>query len=58
MPTGSAHCHDDAVVRGLVTEQFLILPHPMVADYIRRKSADYDRWLGGMAKLRRSLQAR
>jgi NAD(P)-dependent dehydrogenase (short-subunit alcohol dehydrogenase family) len=48
----------DAVVRGLAAESFLILPHPMVADYIKRKSADYDRWLGGMAKLRRGLPAR
>jgi NAD(P)-dependent dehydrogenase (short-subunit alcohol dehydrogenase family) len=48
----------DAVVQGLAAERFLILPHPVVADYIQRKSADYDRWLGGMAKLRRSLQGR
>jgi NAD(P)-dependent dehydrogenase (short-subunit alcohol dehydrogenase family) len=48
----------EAVVRGLAAESFLILPHPMVADYIKRKAADYDRWLGGMAKLRRGLQAR
>jgi NAD(P)-dependent dehydrogenase (short-subunit alcohol dehydrogenase family) len=48
----------DAVVRGLAQETFLILPHPMVADYIKLKSSDYDRWLGGMAKLRRNLQSR
>jgi NAD(P)-dependent dehydrogenase (short-subunit alcohol dehydrogenase family) len=48
----------EAVVRGLAAENFLILPHPMVADYIKRKSADYDRWLGGMTKLRRTLQSR
>jgi NAD(P)-dependent dehydrogenase (short-subunit alcohol dehydrogenase family) len=48
----------EAVVHGLAAERFLILPHPRVADYISRKSADYDRWLGGMAKLRRNLQAR
>jgi NAD(P)-dependent dehydrogenase (short-subunit alcohol dehydrogenase family) len=44
----------DAVVAGLAAEQFLILPHPEVAEYFRRKAADYDRWLGGM----RRLQAR
>jgi NAD(P)-dependent dehydrogenase (short-subunit alcohol dehydrogenase family) len=45
----------DAVVRGLETEEFLILPHPVVAEYMRRKSADYDRWIGGMDRLRRKL---
>jgi NAD(P)-dependent dehydrogenase (short-subunit alcohol dehydrogenase family) len=43
-----------AVVVGLDAERFLILPHPVVADYFRRKADDYDRWLRGM----RRLQAR
>ncbi len=33
---------------------FLILPHPEVLTYLRRKTDDYDRWLRGM----RRLQAR
>ena len=41
----------DAVVQGLEAERFLILPHPEVAEYFRRKAADYDRWLSGMRKL-------
>ena len=45
----------DAVVAGLDAEQFLILPHPEVATYLRRKADDYDRWLGGMARLRRGM---
>ena len=35
-------------------ERFLILPHPEVLEYFRRKADDYERWLRGM----RRLQAR
>ena len=45
----------EAVVRGLEEEAFLILPHPQVRDYFQRKAADYDRWLAGMRRFRRSL---
>jgi short-subunit dehydrogenase len=41
----------DAVVRGLADEQFLILPHPEVLEYFRRKASDYDRWIRGMRRL-------
>ena len=44
----------ECVVAGIHEEQFLILPHPEVAEYFRRKASDYDRWLRGM----RRLQAR
>jgi NAD(P)-dependent dehydrogenase (short-subunit alcohol dehydrogenase family) len=44
-----------AVVEGLAAERFLILPHPQVATYMQRKTADYDRWLRGMVRLRRSV---
>jgi NAD(P)-dependent dehydrogenase (short-subunit alcohol dehydrogenase family) len=45
----------DSVVEGLNAERFLILPHPEVATYTRRKADDYDRWLSGMARLRRGM---
>jgi NAD(P)-dependent dehydrogenase (short-subunit alcohol dehydrogenase family) len=41
----------DRVIEGLAAEQFLILPHPEVREYMQRKAADYDRWLRGMRRL-------
>ncbi len=41
----------DDVVKGLAAERFLILPHAEVAEYVRRKAADHDRWLRGMRRL-------
>jgi len=45
----------EEVVKGLADERFLILPHPEVAEYFRRKAADYDRWLRGMRRLRSTI---
>jgi NAD(P)-dependent dehydrogenase (short-subunit alcohol dehydrogenase family) len=45
----------DAVVSGLNEERFLILPHPEVEKFFQNKATDYDRWLGGMRKLQRSV---
>lgn len=42
---------------GIGKETFLILPHPNVAKYAALKTENYDRWIGGMAKLRRSVGA-
>jgi NAD(P)-dependent dehydrogenase (short-subunit alcohol dehydrogenase family) len=47
----------DTVIHGLASEQFLILPHPQVAQYMRNKAENYDRWIGGMVKLRRAVRS-
>jgi hypothetical protein len=39
-------------MKGIAEERFLILPHPEVAEYFRRKAGDYDRWLAGMRRFR------
>ena len=41
----------DDVVKGIDAERFLILPHAEVAEYVRRKANDHDRWLRGMRRL-------
>lgn len=41
----------DEIVRVMGEERFLVLPHPSVLEYLRGKTADYDRWIGGMQKL-------
>jgi NAD(P)-dependent dehydrogenase (short-subunit alcohol dehydrogenase family) len=38
-------------INGIEREDFLILPHPKVAEYMTRKVANYDRWLSGMSSL-------
>jgi NAD(P)-dependent dehydrogenase (short-subunit alcohol dehydrogenase family) len=45
----------EAVVLGIRSERFLILPHPEVGEYFRRKAEDYDRWLRGMRRLREGI---
>lgn len=45
----------ESVVQGLAEEKFLILPHPVVLTYMQRKTGDYDRWLGGMRRLRAKM---
>ncbi|GIE83747.1 SDR family oxidoreductase [Actinoplanes regularis] len=46
----------DLVAESLDGNEFLILPHPEVADYYRLRAADPDRWLGGMNKLQRGFE--
>ena len=49
----SAEAVAEAVIKGLDAESFLILPHPEVEEYRQNKARSYERWLGGMRKLRR-----
>ena len=46
----------EACLKAINDETFLVLPHPEVLDYMRSKTADYDRWIGGMRKLNRKFE--
>jgi NAD(P)-dependent dehydrogenase (short-subunit alcohol dehydrogenase family) len=43
----------EACVQTIRAETFLVLPHPEVLAYMRNKTENYDRWIGGMRKLNR-----
>ena len=43
------------VVETMREEEFLILPHPEVTEYMRRKTSDYDRWLRGMRRMKHDM---
>ncbi len=47
----------EAVVEGLRAEHFFILPHPEVAEYVRRKATEPERWLAGMRRLQARVEA-
>ncbi len=40
------------VIKALDREEYMIMPHARVKDYLERKAADYDRWVRGMQRLR------
>jgi len=48
----------EAVVKGIEAEQFLILPHAHVFEYVRLKSEDFDRWIRGMQRMREKMLKR
>jgi NAD(P)-dependent dehydrogenase (short-subunit alcohol dehydrogenase family) len=39
------------VLEAIAAETFLVLPHPEVLEFFRRKGADHDRWIRGMRRL-------
>jgi len=41
---------------GLEQETFVILPHPQVLAYMRKKTENYDRWIAGMAKIQARMR--
>src|SRR3977135_1085009 len=44
------------VLKGLEEESFVILPHPQVLGYMRKKTENYDRWISGMAKIQAKMR--
>src|ERR1700709_710639 len=44
------------VLAGLDQETFVILPHPQVLGYMRKKTENYDRWISGMAKIQAKMR--
>ncbi|MGE0874270.1 MAG: SDR family oxidoreductase [Burkholderiales bacterium] len=49
----AAQCVTEAIEEG----RFLVLPHPEVAEYERRKAADRERWLAGMRRMLARIQS-
>ena len=47
-----------SVLAGIADGRFLILPHPEVATYERRRATDRDRWLSGMRRMHSRLTGR
>lgn len=46
----------DECIDAIISERFLVLPHPEVETYFQRKANDYDRWLNGMRRFKGRLQ--
>lgn len=48
----------ERVIAAMRAGQFMIRPHEQVVEYFKHKAEDYDRWIGGMRKLRRMIMAK
>ncbi|MFJ5925874.1 SDR family oxidoreductase [Kitasatospora sp. NPDC092948] len=47
----------EAALRGMAAGEFLILPHPEVAQYYAARATTPDRWLHGMNRLQQQIEA-
>jgi NAD(P)-dependent dehydrogenase (short-subunit alcohol dehydrogenase family) len=47
----------EMVVRAIADGTFLVLPHPEVLTMYRQKGSDYQRWIAGMRRYKRTLDA-
>ncbi|MEQ8693517.1 MAG: SDR family oxidoreductase [Pseudomonadales bacterium] len=66
-PTNSGQASQDGVLEpdavadecidAVISERFLVLPHPEVETYFQRKANDYDRWLKGMRRFKERLES-
>ncbi len=45
----------DIVYQGILDERLLILPHPEVADYLKFKATEPQKWVAGMQRLQRRV---
>lgn len=45
----------NALHAAIEAEKFLVLSHPEVEEYLQAKAENYDKWIGGMSKLRRGI---
>ncbi len=46
----------ERVVQAIADGTFLVLPHPEVLAMYRQKGSDYERWIAGMRRYRRTLE--
>ncbi len=53
----SAEYAAQCVAEAIEENRFLVLPHPEVAEYERRKAADRERWLTGMRRMLARIQS-
>jgi NAD(P)-dependent dehydrogenase (short-subunit alcohol dehydrogenase family) len=45
----------DCILAGIQQKKFLVLPHPQVSTYFRRKASDHERWIEGMNRFKKRL---
>jgi len=46
----------DALLKGMASGEFLILPHPEVRGYYQMRAGDTDKWLRGMNRMQQRIE--